>query len=166
MDILALIILVIVNIIFQTTTLPYLAIFGVVPNTALVLVVVIAIFRGKYYGILFGLAIGIVQDILFGTVIGINGFIYSMIGFSIGMIQNILNTENIIVPLVFSGISTIVYNFSYAVFIYFLSREITFSLLIKKTFSIEIILNSLISIIIYKLLSKIFKVHTLKFNNR
>lgn len=163
---LVLFLIIIVNTIFQTTILPYFAIFGYLPNTALVLTVIISILRGKYYGIFFGLAIGLIQDILFGTVIGINGFIYSMIGYSIGIIQNIVNTENILVPTLFSGIATIIYNSMYAVFIFFLSREITFSILIAKTFSIEIVLNLLVSIILYKLLSKIFKVPTLKFGNR
>lgn len=166
MIVLVLALFIIINTVFQTTILPYLAILGIVPNTALVLTVVISILRGRYFGLFFGLAIGLVQDILFGTVIGINAFIYSMIGYSIGMIQNILNTDNIAVPIVFSGLATVVYNFSYAVFIYFLSREITYSILISKIFSIEIILNILISIIIYKLLSKTFKVPTLKFGNR
>ena len=159
-------ILILINLIFQTTILPYFSIFGFVPNTALVLTVVIAIMRGRYYGIFFGLAIGIVQDILFGNVIGVNAFIYSMIGFSIGMIQNLLNIENTLVPTLFSGISTIVYNFAYAVFIYFLSREITFAILVSKTFSIEIIMNSFIAIFIYKLLFKVLKIPTLKFGNR
>lgn len=166
MIILVLSLIIILNIVFQTTILPYFSLFGFLPNTALVLTVIIAILRGKYYGLFFGLAIGLVQDILFGTVIGINAFLYSMIGYSIGLIQNILNTENMIVPTLFSSIATIVYNFLYAIFIYFLSREITFSILIKKTFSIEIILNFLVSIVIYKLLSKVFKVPTLKFGTR
>lgn len=163
---LVLLLIIILNTIFQTTILPYFAIFGYVPNTALILTVVISILRGKYYGIFFGLAIGLLQDILFGAVIGINGFLYSMIGYSIGIIQNIVNTENILVPTLFSAISTVIYNFMYAVFIYFLSRKITFSILIEKTFSIEIILNIIVSIILYKLLSKSFKVPTLKFGNR
>jgi rod shape-determining protein MreD len=164
--ILLLALIIVLNTVFQTTILPYFSIFGYLPNTALVLTVIIAIFRGKYYGIFFGLAIGIIQDILFGTVIGVNALLYSMIGYSIGIVKNVLNTENIIVPTVFTAIATIFYNFSYAIVIFFLSREITLSIMIKNTFSIEIILNFFISIIIYKLLSKIFTVPTLKFGNR
>lgn len=166
MAILLLGLLIILNTIFQTTILSYLAIFGFVPNTALVLVVVTSILRGKYYGIFFGLIIGLVQDILFGRVIGINGFLYAMIGFAIGSIQIILNTENPLVATFFSGIATIVYNFSYGILIYFLSREITFSLLMTKTFSLEIILNIIISLLIYKLLFKILKLPKLKFGDR
>lgn len=166
MIVLILTLIILINTIFQTTILPYFSVFGFLPNTALVLTVVISILTGKYYGIFFGLATGLIQDILFGTVIGINAFLYAMIGYSIGMIQNILNTENIIVPALFTSFSTIVYNFTYAIFIYFLSREIAFSILMKKTFSIEIILNLFVSIVLYKLLSKIFRVPDLKFGNR
>lgn len=166
MIILLLALIIILNIVFQSTILPYFSVFGFLPNTALILTVIIAILRGKYYGIFFGLAIGIIQDTLFGTVIGVNALLYSMIGYSIGLVQNILNTENIIVPTLFTGIATIFYNFLYAIVIFFLSREITLSIMIKNTFSIEIILNFFVSIIIYKLLSKIFTVPTLKFGNR
>lgn len=157
---------IVINIIFQSTILPYLAIFGFVPNTALVLVVLISIIRGKYYGIFFALAIGLLEDVLFGATIGLNGLLYSMIGFSIGSLKNILNTDNIGVPVFFSALATIVYNFSYGILIFFLSREITFPMLMAKTFSIEIILNILTSIALYKLLFKTFKVPTLKFGNR
>lgn len=166
MIVLLLILIIILNTIFQTTILPYFTIFGYLPNTALIFTVIIAILRGKYYGILFGLAIGIIQDTLFGTVIGVNALLYSMIGYSIGIVKNVLNTENIIVPTFFTVMATIAYNFLYAIVIYFLSREITLYAMIKNTFSIEIILNLLISMTIYKLLSKIFTVPRLKFGNR
>lgn len=166
MIILLLVLIIILNTIFQTTILPYFTIFGYLPNTALIFTVIIAVLRGKYYGIFFGLAIGIIQDTLFGTVIGVNALLYAMIGYSVGIAKNVLNTENIIVPTFFTVMATISYNFLYAIVIYFLSREITLYAMIKNTFSIEIILNLLISMTIYKSLSKIFIVPKLKFGNR
>lgn len=71
--------IIIINLILQSTILPYLDIMGVVPNTALVIVVIIALSKGKYYGGFFGLFIGLMQDIIFNITIGINGFIYFLL---------------------------------------------------------------------------------------
>ena len=74
--------LIFANFILQTTLLPQVAILGVTPDTALVLIVSYAILRGDIEGALFGFFTGLVQDVLSGMFIGL----FALLGFVTGYI--------------------------------------------------------------------------------
>lgn len=160
------IVMVLVNFILQTTILPSFSIFGVVPNTALILIIIISLNKGKYYGGFVGMAIGIIQDIIFASTIGINAFIYFFIGFIIGALENTMARDNIVIPVICAFLGTIFYNVMYFLFLFFLSREVPFALFMKDVLLIEIVYNSLLTIIIYKIIGKIFVEPTLTFGKR
>lgn len=166
MSILILTILVLFNFILQSTIFPYVAIIGVVPNTALLIVMSISLLKGKYYGSFIGLAMGLLQDIVFSSVIGINGFIYFFAGYLIGMIENKLSRDNMFIPILFSIIGTIYYNFAYYTFMFFLSKDIPFLSFTRNIIIIEIMYNIVLAIPIYKLFSKIFVEPKIKFDRK
>lgn len=76
MTIILIFLTIILNLVLQSTILPYFEIIGKVPNTGLIIVVIIALAKGRYYGGLFGMLIGLLQDMLFSTTIGVNAIIY------------------------------------------------------------------------------------------
>lgn len=166
MNIFLVILMVILNFVFQSTILPSLSIFGVVPNTALIFVILFSLNKGKYYGGFLGLTIGLIQDIMFSTTVGVNAFIYFFIGYTIGSLEEVLSKDNIISPVIFSVLGTIFYNFLYFFFMFFLSRRVPFFSLMKNVLFVEIIYNTLATIIIYKIISKIFVEPSLKFGKR
>lgn len=155
-----------VNFYLQISVFPYISISGVVPNTALILIICISIFKGRYYGSFFGLFIGLIQDILFSSVIGINAFIYFFLGYFIGLMEHRLIRNNIIVPVLFSIGGVIYYNFLYYIFMYFLSRNIPFLSFTKNILLIEIIYTSILSIPIYKAFEYKFREPAISFGNR
>lgn len=157
---------IIMNFILQGSIFQYFGIFGVVPNTALIIVVIIALAKGKFQGGFFGIVIGLIQDIMFSTTIGINSFIYFVVGYFIGFIEDTFARDNIINPIIFTAISTVFYNITYSLFIYFLTTSITFINAVKSVFSFEVIYNSIVSIFIYKLFQKIFAEPTIRFRKR
>lgn len=158
--------IIIVNFIIQSTILPYFSIFGVVPNTALIIVVIIALSKGKYYGGFFGLFIGLIQDVIFNITLGINGFIYFFAGYLIGSIEKILARDNVLSPIIFTSLTTIYYNIFYFLFMFFLSRYIPFKYYINHVIPIELVYNGLVSILIYKLFNRVYKVPSLKFGRK
>lgn len=166
MAITTLFLLILINIVFQSSILPYFTLFGFVPNTGLVLIVIIALRQGKYYGGFFGLGLGLIQDILFGQVIGVNALIFFILGYVVGMIQEVLDIENIIIPILTSAISTIFYNFFFYIIMFFLSRDIPMEIMMRNVFSIEILYNVVLAALIYKLFSKIFVIPSLRFGKR
>lgn len=80
--ILVMVILAILNYVLQSTLFPHIAIMGVTPDTALVLIVSYAILRGDIEGAVFGLFVGLVQDVSSGMFIGI----FALLGFITGYI--------------------------------------------------------------------------------
>lgn len=157
MTIFILFIMSLANFLLQSNVLPYMSISGVVPNTALILIICISIYKGRYYGGFFGIFIGLIQDILFSSVIGINGLIYFVLGYFVGTIKDRLIKNNIIVIILFSILGVIYYNFSYYIFMYFLSRNITLQSFSRGIILIEIIYTALLSIPIYKIFEYNFK---------
>lgn len=56
--------------------------FNVVhPNFVLIILVVIAVVRGAKVALVCGILIGVVQDVSFGTFIGLNAFAYGVVGY-------------------------------------------------------------------------------------
>lgn len=166
MTIVVLALISLVNFLIQTTVFPYMSVSGVVPNTALILIICIAIYKGRYYGAFFGLFIGLSQDILFSSVVGINAFIYFFLGYLVGIMEHRLIRNNIIVPVLFSIGGLIYYNFFYYIFMYFLSRNIPFLSFTRNIILIELIYTSILSIPIYKAFEYKFREPTISFGNR
>ena len=82
MRILVLALLVLINFVLQSTLFPHIAIFGAIPDTALILIVSYAIMRNEIEGALFGLFAGLVQDLSSGLFIGI----FALLGFLLGYV--------------------------------------------------------------------------------
>lgn len=136
---------------------------GVIPNTAIGMVVVIALLKGRYYGGFFGIFIGFLNDMFFAPNIGVNPFIYFFIGYLVGYLDNIFAKDNVVNPVIFTVLGTIFYNTSYFILQYFLNTEFTSGYLLQRLISIELIYNGLVSILIYKIFRKIFDQPRLRF---
>ena len=76
--------IVVLNFILQTTLFPYLAIQGVFPNTALIIVTSYSLLRGSKEGALVGAGTGFLMDVFFHTYIGFYTALYLLIGLIFG----------------------------------------------------------------------------------
>lgn len=166
MNILALVLIIIINFILQTTIVPYFGILDVVPNTSLIIVVIIAILNGKKVGAITGLIIGLLQDIMYTMPIGINPFIYFFAGYLIGMTENKLSRESILLPIFMTILSTIGYHLFYYLFTFFLGYEISIVKIMKDIVVVETVYNTLLSIVLFKLLSKFFHAPSIRFGKK
>jgi rod shape-determining protein MreD len=104
---------------------------------------------GNKQGILFAIIGGIFQDVLISSVIGVNVFIYAFIAVVIDFIDDSLFKDNTITPIILLICSTFIYNLMFIIFMFFLSEELNYGEFFKIV-SIEIILNTIVGIIIYK----------------
>lgn len=158
--IITMLIIIIVNLILQGSILPFFNFLIFFPNPALVSVVSIGLFKGKYYGAFFGLFMGLFQDILFGDLIGAYAFIYFLIGYASGMLNHLLNNENTITHIIFTALGTVMYNLMFIIIMYFLSKNISLAGAMKRIFSIEILYNCILAFIFYRIFHKVFGVHS------
>ncbi|MTI66696.1 MAG: rod shape-determining protein MreD [Firmicutes bacterium] len=149
--------IVIINFILQTTVFQYIDIFGVKPNTSLILVVVFALLNNKRFGGILGLLVGFLQDVIFSKVIGIYALIYFLVGYIVGLFNKVIFKANPVTPFIFTLLSTLVSYIVYHIFMYFFAMDIEFLDIIKSKALIEMIYNSLLSIFIYKKIAKYYE---------
>lgn len=109
---------------------------------------------------------GLIQDILFSRIIGFNALIYFIVGLTVGTFDDKVFKENSLISVVFVSLSTISYHFLFFLFMYLSTINVNIFGMFNKIVLIEVIYNSLLSIIIYKQISKLYKNPYMKFSNR
>ncbi len=145
------------NLILQSTLFQQIEIYGVAPNTALILVISFAIYSGRNKGAVIGFFVGILQDIIFGRTIGLNALVFMIVGYLIGLMDQKIFRDNLLIPFIFTALATIIYEMINLLLIFLLGYRIELLNIIKKMLIIEVIYNSIISLIIHYYISKLFK---------
>jgi rod shape-determining protein MreD len=138
------------NFILQATVLQHFRIDGVLPNTALIIVVIISILYGRKKGIASGIIAGVLQDIFFSKGLGINILIYTFTAYSIGGFESRVFKDNYLTPLLLLSLSTFFYHSIYFVLMHFLRHSVTYLSVLKTVTVTETIYNSILGIIIYR----------------
>jgi rod shape-determining protein MreD len=103
-----------INFILQTTWLRHIAILGVVPLTAMLIIVSYAILRGDVEGAVVGFCAGLLQDVFFMDVIGIHALLFAVTGYICGKPFKDFFTDSFLLPVVLTlfamlGYETIFY---------------------------------------------------------
>ena len=147
-------ILVIISYVFQTTCSSVLSMGVAAPNLLMIFVCSYALLRGKKEGMYVGFATGILVDLFFGyyDVVGINAFLYMMIGFMIGFFHDLLYLEDILIPISVVGVCDFTYNFIYYVITFLLRNKLDFGYYLRAIILPEVIYTVFLTIFIYRLL--------------
>src|SRR5713226_3647737 len=97
--------LVLTALILQTTVLPHLALFRVVPDLMLVVVICIGLVRGPSSGATAGFVGGMLRDLLLDAPTGLSALAYVTVGYVVGAIRPYVQSSSVAVPLigVFAG---------------------------------------------------------------
>lgn len=149
--------IVIINFLIQSTILQYFRVLDILPNTSLLVVVVFSILWGKKRGATIGFFVGLLQDILLGSMIGTNSLIYMTIGYSIGIFEKNIYKDNYLTPVFFTIIATVIYHLIYYVIMYMTYNTLNIFLLFRKIIFLEGIYNSFLSIFVYRVIFHITK---------
>ncbi|MCI1959245.1 MAG: rod shape-determining protein MreD [Clostridia bacterium] len=99
----------IINIILQSTLFNLIRIHSIIPNTALVVVVSMALLRGSIEGCLTGLGAGLLQDIFFGSSLGYYAVFGMVLGYLAGKFNHGFYKENYLLPVMLCFFSTVIY---------------------------------------------------------
>ncbi len=142
------------NFIFQSTIFQYFRISGILPNTALLIVITVSVIYGKKEGVTAGVICGILQDIFFSKALGINLLIYLSIGYIIGGLENKVFKDNYVTPLLFIIFTTVYYHSIYFVFMHFLRHSINYITVLQGTILPETIYNCIVGTVFYRIFYK------------
>lgn len=107
--------LVIVAVALQSTLLARLTLLGVIPQLVLVVVVSLAYLEGERVGLVVGFFGGLLQDLLlFQSIIGLTAFVYTLIGYAVGIFRQYAPTESVWTPVLTVALSTAISELGYA----------------------------------------------------
>ncbi|MEJ2049853.1 MAG: rod shape-determining protein MreD [Calditrichota bacterium] len=139
-----------VAIILQLTVSDWISIMGVKPDFITLFVLYVGYKEGKVYGILFGFAFGLLQDMVAASAfIGLSALIKSILGFGAGFLQGKFHMIN---PVVLYGIIGLLILFGQVLYfgIYYAASPMQFGAmlqhLILPTFAYTLVVGSLLLI--------------------
>lgn len=155
--------LLLVSFILQSTVLQFTAVFGVVINITLVMLVVMSLQTNEVYGGTLGLMIGMLNDLLYYQSFGINSLIFLIIGFSLGSLSENVYKFDLLTNLYFTVAATVVFHLLFYVINYFLKIDSTSIIYMFRPIVIELVLNVIILVPILNLERYIFKELNIKF---
>lgn len=98
------------------------------PDFLLVLTVGIALISGSNKGAMFGLAAGLLQDILFGSPLGFFAFLNMLTGVLAGMFADDLYKDNLLAPMFLVVILSFIYDLVYLPLLFLFNIPLIYSL--------------------------------------
>ena len=141
-----------VNFILQTTLFRLLAIQGIFPNTALIIVTSYALLRGSKEGAIIGGCCGLVMDVFFSKMIGFYTLLYLAIGLLFGRSQKTFYRENYILPVIFCTISTVLYQAVLYITGFVFRGEGNLLFFLFSVLVPELVYTAVVTILIYRIL--------------
>lgn len=152
MRILATALIIFVNFILQTTLFPMLAIRGIFPNTALIIVTSYALLRGSKEGAIVGGFTGLMMDIFFSKMIGFYTVLYLAIGFLFGRSQKNFYRENYLLPVIFCTVSTVMYQAVLYITGFMFRGEGNILYFLFSILGPELVYTAIVTILVYRIL--------------
>jgi rod shape-determining protein MreD len=129
-------------------------IFGVVPDLVFVYIVCYSIIRNEIESVFVALFTGIIRDSFFPGVFGINTIVFILTAYLIGFVQKRIYKDSVIVPMLFTFISTYAKGLIYYSYLYLISYKFDFVKYVSEIIMLESLFNSLLSIILFKMILK------------
>lgn len=143
------VLILILNFILSITLFDLISIKGVVPNTFLIFTVLIGILKKRKWGIIFGGISGFLIDITFYNVLGINTFIFMLIGLLSEEIGKKVIRDKLKISLISIFLFTILEYLLKIGLEYITGSNINLNSFMDLTFAIKPIYNVLVGIPLY-----------------
>lgn len=136
----------------QTTVFQSLVLAGEVPNLILILVVAFAYMRGRKEGMYIGFASGLLIDLVYGDVVGLNAVLFVVVGYLVGICNEIYYRDELSVPIILIAISDFGFNFAYYVLHFLLRGRLQVFYYIWHIIMPEVVYTVLVACVLYRLL--------------
>ena len=139
----------------QANVFNLFSIAGVKPNLFILLMLIVGLFSGKKIGIPFAIILGIILDLLGGKIIGISSIMFVVIVILADIYDKNFSKDNRMTIIIMVISTTIIYELGiYILNVFKLSINIELISFIKVLI-IEVIYNTLLTIIIYPIIQNL-----------
>ena len=139
----------------KTTIFQGIALAGEVPNLILIVVVAVAYMRGRKEGMYVGFASGMLVDLIYGDLIGMNAVLLVLVGYLVGICNEIYYRDQLSVPIILVAVSDFFFNFVFYIFNFLLRGRFNVFYYIWHTILPEMVYTVLMACVLYKLLHSI-----------
>lgn len=146
-----------VSFLLQSTLFSQFNIGGIVPNLLIIVIASLGFLNGKRSGLIAGFFGGLLLDLFFGSVYGVNALIYMYVGYVNGYFKKILFPEDIKLPLVMIAGSDLAYNLVYYVFMFMFKGKFQIFYYMFHVIIPEIVYTAVIACFLYPLIHTLFK---------
>lgn len=145
------------NVVIQSTLLPFIEIGGVMPDTLMMLVISFSLLSGNPTSAIIGLCGGLLQDILFGSQLGIYAFQYMVIGYLVGLTRENLYVGPVMFPMVFAATGIFIKQIMMYIYAFFVKMNLPIGDVMLKIALPEAIYTAILMPIIYHYILKLYK---------
>ena len=149
-----LILLFIIIYLLQANLFSWFNITGVKPNLFVILTLIIGLFAGRKLSIVFGIFFGLIIDFLINKSIGIASIMLGLTGIIGGYLDKNFSKDSRITMITMIVITTLIYELGTIILNLFINDSKIVIWYVLKTLIIELIYNSIITIIIYPIIIK------------
>jgi len=150
------VIILIVNFVFQTSILPLIQIVEAKPDTLLILLISLAFVAKNPVSSLFGLVGGVMLDFMYGYTFGLFTGMYLTIGFASGYIFGKIVNNNILMPLLLLLGALLFKAVILTLYIFLTTSAVDLFFLFASVFLPEVIFTVLVSPLLFFGIVKLF----------
>lgn len=136
----------------QSTWSTLLSIGSIRPNLLIIATASLGFLGGKRTGIYAGFFSGLLIDVVFRSVYGMNALIYMYIGFTCGTFKKVLFPKDIKLPLLLIVVSDFAYNILYYFFLFFFRGKFEFAYYLRSIVLPEMVYTTILACIIYPII--------------
>lgn len=138
--------------VLQTTMFRGLAFGGIVPDLLIILTASFGFMRGEKTGLLIGFFCGLLSDVFFGSVLGLNAMIYMYIGYVNGKFSRVFYPDDIKLPLILIIISDFLYGMLYYITLFLMRGRFHISYYFINIILPEMVYTILVTLLLYPLI--------------
>ena len=141
-----------INLIFQPTLFRYIEIIGIGPNTAVIIIVCYAMLRGDTEGAVFGFFSGLLQDIVFGRIIGLYAMLGLLTGYFFGKPFKDFYRESYLLPVFLVSTAVITYEFCFYLLTFLFLGHVDLLFYFWRIMLPTMVYSTLLAIPVYRLI--------------
>ncbi len=141
----------------QSTLFALFSIGGIRPNLLIIAVAALGFLGGKRTGIYSGFFAGLLIDISFRSVYGMNALLYMYVGYIGGLFKKVLFPKDIKLPLLFITMSDLLYNVLFYFFQFLFRGKFEFGYYMKTVILPEIVYTAIMACILYPFIHYVMK---------
>ncbi len=146
-----------VAIVLQVSIASHLAIFGVVPNFVLLVVVTLALVEGPVAGCWAGFVGGLLFDLQGSTIVGPYALVLCVVGYVAGTMQANMFAEGWLLPVTVVAVAGLATEFSYGVILALLEQGAAFWYAVTHVMLPAALYNTALAVLVYPFLVRVLR---------